>query len=356
MTPAVPALFLVAPVALGSESSDWLELDREIASLARGGAPAADGGPSISYDTIVSFQSSNGEFYESGGEDLSGFELRRARLTFKGGVADTKYTYKIQGDLESGEMALKDAYVAWDCSESLHMTFGRYKNPLVWSGRVSSFADPFHDQPITGDENNGRSNGLMLEGRYGKFAALLSAQNGVDGTADSMLFVGRLQWDVVGGNAFGKWHGAYGYGEDLLISAAVSASDDGAIDDGGAFAQELGLVMNPFSLRIDGVQYADEYDQSTGLDLDDLLGTDKAGTSPNSVTAGYLFGGDAWEILARWESIGDDFETDRKSAGIVHYTTLGPNGRFALLYQSLQSDSDVLDGERFEISFALASS
>ncbi|MCI0657593.1 MAG: hypothetical protein L0170_11060, partial [Acidobacteria bacterium] len=86
------------------------------------------------------------------------------------------------------------------------------------------------------------------------------------------------------------------------------------------------------------------------------LGLPKDGTSPSSLTAGYLFGDDAWELLARWERFDDTFDTDRLSFGVLWYSSYGPNGRWALLYQELGSDSEPLEGERFELSFSLASS
>jgi hypothetical protein len=358
MTPVFLALSLLAPATEGgpSDQADWLELDREIASL---GAPGAqnpyDGALGhIAFELITSYQASNGEFYEVGGDDILGAELRRARLIWTGAVGEMRYV--ISGDLESGTMELKDAYAAWTCSDSLDFQFGRYKNPLLWGGRLTSFADPFLDVPITTEENNDRFTGILVEGGMADFSALLSVQNGVDDLSDKQLIVGRLQWDILGESAFGRWHGAYGYGEELAFSAAVAASDDGAIENGTVIAEELGLVARPFSLRGEAVQYDDEYDVGSSLDPDDTLGIAKDGTSPTSLTAGYLFGDDTFELLARWERFDDLAETDRLSFGLVWYSSYGPNGRWALTYQELGSEDELLEGERFELSFALANS
>jgi hypothetical protein len=355
MITVLHALALLAPTPGGStDQSAWLELDREIATLASGAGPAQDDPLSIVYDVIVSYQKSSGDFYDVGGDDVTDAELRRARLTFTGLLGKTRY--KISGDLEDGTMELKDAYLAWDCAEACDLIVGRYKNPLLWSGRVSSFADPFHDVQVTAEENNDRGTGVLFECDFGDLAGLVSAQNGVDDVADEMLFVGRVQWDIMGDGAFGQWHGAYGYGGDIQLSVAVSGSDDGGIENGSALAQEVGLVMRPFSLRADSVQYNEEYDEGSGLDPDDTLGTPKADTSPSAITAGYLFGDDRWELLGRWERFDDEAETERKSFGLVWYTSLGPKARWALLYQDFQSDADAFEGDRFELSFSLKSS
>jgi len=356
MTTALLAFALLAPVVPGEGSSEeWLELDREIASLALGPAFQDEEAMRIAFELLVSYQASNGEVYEVDGEDVLGAELRRARLLWLGSVGDMRYT--ISGDLESGTMELKDAYASWTCSDSLDFQFGRYKNPLLWAGRNSSFHDPFNDVAITAEENNDRGTGVMVEGAMGDFTALLSVQNGVDDVADSQLVVGRLQWDLVGDqSAFGEWHGAYGYGQELLFSLAVSGSDDGAIENGTVLAGEAGLVAKPFSLRGDAVSYDEEYDVGTALDLDDVLGTSKANTSPTSLTAGFLFADDRWELLSRWERFDDEFETDRLSFGVAWYSDYGPNVRWALLYQELGSDLETLEGQRVELSVALANS
>jgi hypothetical protein len=359
MIPAVTALLLLPPVLTagggGDDSSAWLELDREIASLAAAPLPAEGEGPKISVDAILSYQYSEDDFYTGGtGENVSGVVLRRVRSTFQGSFGD--YSYKVSGDLAGGVMSLRDAYATWACCELLDVTIGRYKGPLLWSGRVSSFADPFHDVQVTGAQNDERQAGVMLESTIAAFDLLLSLQNGVNGIDNEGLIVGRVQWNLIGENAFGKWHGAYGYGEETQLSAAVGFSDDGAIDNGSATAAEAALVMSSLSLRADAVQYDKNYDVATGLDLDPTLGTSKADTTPMAVTLGYLFGDDEWEALARQESFDDVFKTVRTSFGIVHYTEFGPKLRWALLFQDMSSDLPDFDGHRVEVSLSLAGS
>ena len=357
MITALTALPLLVPVTLslnGETDAEWLELDREIASLAAPVYSPETGGFQIAADAILSYQLSDDDFYTGGGESESGVTLRRVRLTGKGSVGDL--SYKISGDLAGGQLTLKDAYASWQCSEMLGVTFGQYKNPLLWSGRVSSFADPFHDIAVTAKENSGRSPGFMLEGDFGVLAWLLSVQNGVDGMTKENLIVGRVEWDILGEGAFGKWHGAYGYGDETQLSIAGGFMDDGAIDNGSAVSGEFGLVMGAFSVRGDMVSYDEEYDMSTGLDLDSTLGTAKTDTTPSSLTLGYLFGGAEWELLARMEAYDDTFDTDRTSFGIVRYTSFGPKLRWALLYQEFSSDLEALEGTRVELSLALAGS
>jgi len=357
MISAASALLLLVPATSngGDDSAEWLELDREIASIAVAPTLADGDAPAISFDAILSYQASNDDFFMVGSESLSGVELRRVRGTWKGEVGE--YRYKISGDLESGVMVLKDAYVDWDCAALLALRIGQYKSPLLWSGTVSSFADPFHDVQVTGSENNGRTPGLMLSSTIGDFDALLSIQNGFDGIADENRVVGRLQWNMLGENAFGKWHGAYGYGDQTQLSAAVGFFDDGAIDNGSGIAAEAGLVIGSFSARADAVQYDEEYDLGTVVDLDNTLGTSKADSTPSAVTLGYLFGEDEWEFLVRQESFDDASKTVRTSFGLVHYTEgFGPKLRWAILWQDLSSDSNVLEGNRLEVSLALAGS
>jgi len=354
MIPAVTALLLLHPAISaggGDDSGEWLELDREIASLAA--APLLEGGdgPQFSFDAIFSYQYSEDEFYSSGGENLSGVDLRRARVTSRGKIGDT--SYKISGELAGGTASLRDAYATWECGEMLNLTFGFYKNPILWATWSSRYADAFNDVTVNGQELRGRSEGVMLASEIGDFELLFSVQNGADGLADENLLVGRAQWNILGESAFGKWHGAYGYGDETQLSAAVAFSDDGAIDNGSTRAAEFGLVMSSFSLRGDLVDYDQGYDVGTGIDLDSTLGTPKADTTPVAITAGYLFGDDEWEVLARQESFDDTFKTVRTSFGLVHYGEQGPKLRWALLFQDLSSDLPALEGSRVEISLSL---
>lgn len=348
------ALFAASPAGDETASEEWLELDREIASLA---APAfwsvQEPAVRMKWDAILSYQWSNDPFYLVGGEDLSGVELRRVRGSFSGDVGN--YGFKISGELGSGVFAWRDAYVTWRCGDSGTAYFGRFKNPLLWSGWVSGFADPFHDIPITAAENAGRAPGAMYRLAIGRFEGVVAVQNGADGIADDHLIVGRAQWDVLGDTAFGPRHGAYGYDDAMQLSLAVAGSDDGAIDNGTLIAGELGFVTGPFSLRGDIIQYDEDYDAGTGLDLDGTIGSPKADTTPWTATLGYLFSGDQWEILARLEEFDDAADTGRFSAGVIYYTQFGPKLRWALLYQELSSDDLALEGTRLELSLALAS-
>ena len=359
MIPALSALALFVPATVstgtGEDSTAWLELDRELAGLTGSLARDHTEGIHMKADIIISAQMSDDDVYSgTPGDNLSGFDLRRARLTNTGSVGETHW--KISGELSSGSLSLRDAYVYWNVGESTRITFGRYKEPLLWSGRTSSFLDPFHDVAVTGAENDGRSSGVMAEGSLADFSWLLSLQNGVDSVGDDYLIAGRLQWDIVGGNAFGKYHGAYGYGEDTLLSVAVGFSDDGAIDNGSLSTVELGLVMDALSFRGDLVEYDENYDVGTTLDPDGLFGGSKANTTASSMTLGYLLPGDEWEALARWEDLDDADDTSRSSVGLLWYSSVGPKGRWALLYQELSSDIDANEGTRVELSFSLASS
>ncbi len=342
----------------GEDSKDWLELDREITNLHRSMLVSDENNLEFGADIIVSAAISDDPFYQLNGNDLTGFRLRRARLTAKGNVGETGY--KISGELSGGDFSLKDAYTTWKLSESSSVRVGQYKSPLLWSGYTSSFLDPFHDVVITGGQNDDRTLGAYWGHSSGQWSMILSAQNGVDGQTDDFLLLGRVQYDVLGDTAFGKYHGAYGYSDELHISVALAGASDQAIESGTLLAAEFGLVTNGFALRGDVVSYNDDYDfvlaPLTPLDPDEILGTVLAGTTPFTTTVSYLFGDSGWEVLGRIEEFDDVLDSRRSSAGIVYYTDLGPEGRWALLVQDTGSDDETMEGTRIELSFALKSS
>ncbi|MEM7309058.1 MAG: hypothetical protein AAF682_20410 [Planctomycetota bacterium] len=352
------AAVLLAPTAAltGSEDSnnEWLKLDRELQGMTSALSAQDETGPNFGLEMVITQQYSEDDVFSSGGKDLSGTVLRRARLLFSGSVGDTNYF--ISGEMSDGTMELVDAYASWNVSEASTLYFGQYKGPLLWSGRSNRFYDRFLDLPITGDETDDRTPGIMFESGLGSFRWLLSAQNGADGTGDDFRLIGRAEWDVIGDGAFGRDHGAYGYSEGTQLTVGVGFLDDGAVSDGSAVAGDVGLVVDGLSVRADMVQYAEDYDATSGLDFDNILGTTKADTTPATVTVGYLFGEDEWELLARWEEFDDSLDSSRSSVGLVWYTPFGPAGRWSLLYQDVGSDADALEGARFELGFSLLGS
>ena len=339
----------------GEDKNDWLELDREITNLHRSILAQDDNNLRFGLDLIVSGATSDDPFYQIAGDDLAGFQLRRARLTARGNVGNA--SYKISGELSSGTLTLRDAYASWKLSDASTTRFGRYKTPLLWGGFSSAFYELFHDKTITSGQNDDRQIGVYWNHSIGQWSWILNAQNGVDGQSDDLFFVGRIQYDVLGDTAFGKYHGAYGYDDHVQLSVAVSAADDQGIDDGTLTAAEVGLVTNGFSLRADAVQYDEDYDDPLALlDPDEILGTSKADTSPFTVTGTYLFGNSRWELIGRLEEFDDDMDTSRASGGLIYYSEAGPEGRWAFLVQDMSSDDPLMEGTRIELSFSLASS
>lgn len=367
MIHALHTLAVLVPLSLGAgegDSAEWLELDREIASLTS--APSAkDGGVRAKLDIITSIQHSEDPFYQpTPGDDLAGVQLRRARATFLGDFDNGSHgtgSYRVAFETSSGAARLTDAFITWEGPVATRFTTGRFKNPFLWTARSSGFLEHFHDLTITGGANNDRQLGAIIEGNVGDFDWLFCLQNGVDGVVDETKTIGRVQWNIVGANAFGKHHGAWGYGSETQISVAASSTDDGGISDGSLTAAEFGMVADGLSFRADMIAYDDNYDDALSdpdlaMDLDDVLDTPKAGTEPATVTLGYLFTGNEWEVLARWEEFDDSFDTNRSSLGIVWYGNTGPTGRWSLIYQEMASNDSAGEGSRLELSFSLASS
>ncbi len=81
-------------------------------------------------------------------EDLDGFSVRRAKLGFKGNLFGPEFTYKVQGNFntglnafgvgEDGDFELEDAWIAWNFYEGWTVRAGQFKGPFMRDELVDS--------------------------------------------------------------------------------------------------------------------------------------------------------------------------------------------------------------------------
>lgn len=355
LTPA-PAV----PPAPGGEDerSDWLDLDREITSLAS--VLAQDDGalaPSWGGYLRIAYGLSDDEFFSGApGADVSGFDLRSVRLVGRGEVGD--YRYVVSFDGEDGTFSIRDAYASWSCSESIELSMGRFKRPLLYAGNVSSSRLLFLDRTNNGAQNDTRDVGVRVDGDFGQFGWLVAVQNGEDGgQQDDMQITGRIEYDAIG-DAFDRWEGAYMAPEGMNLGFAVAVADDMAVTNGTRTAGEVEMTTGSFYLRADVVVHDEEYDLPSGtpggFDPDEVVGTNKADTNPYGVLLSYLFGESEYELLAGYDSLDDPANTGRVRVGLNWYQDgLGHKRKWTFSYSDFSSDDDLLEGDIWEVGLTL---
>ena len=121
--------------------------------------------PRYSYtDTDVENRTNNGV---AAGVDSSSFDQRRSRLVLSGNTHGQEFSYKLQYDFASaaGGGELKDAYLKWNTSDTLGITFGQFKQPIGREQRVSS-------QNLYFTERSRNSNGYTTGRAQGAMASL----------------------------------------------------------------------------------------------------------------------------------------------------------------------------------------
>ncbi|MCZ6598371.1 MAG: hypothetical protein O7B99_12085 [Planctomycetota bacterium] len=332
------------------EPEAWIDLDREIAILQAAAAPSR--AMTVSADFIATYAYSDDVAYTDSDDDLSGFDLRRARLTARTSVGD--FDVKIQIELADGDAELKDGYIKKALSDNTSYQVGQYKSPLLHSGYISRTRNVFFDKTNSGGQNDNRELGVMLMGDWNKFGWFLSAQNGEDDQKSKKHLVGRFEFDFLGEGAFGQHEGAYGYGESTQFSVAIAASDDGAIDNGDLLAADARFVADRVSFALEAIEYDQRYDLATGLDPDEILGTSKADTTPWSVTGSYVLGDDDWEVVYRLEKFDDVSDTERVQVGLLRFVDgFGHKAKWSLIYSEFESDDPSLEGDRIEFGITL---
>ncbi len=77
----------------------------------------------------------------NGGDDVSGFQLRRGRLTFSGNAINPQLTYKLQPAYEcgTGNLRLDDAWLAYEFTPGLRLKGGQFKPYFLREENVGAF-------------------------------------------------------------------------------------------------------------------------------------------------------------------------------------------------------------------------
>ena len=234
-----------------------------------------------------------------------------------------------ENDIEvPGTVSLKDANVAWDISDEITATLGRFKEPVLHSGLHSSSRRLMVERTDNGGGFDDRNAGLMLNGSYGDLQLWVAMQEGDDGAGamDETQTTIRAVYNVMG-SAFGKYQGAYGYeGSNLSIGAASVEDDAIGLE---ATAVEVGYVNDGWSL------YGDM------IDVDD-------GLSPTSFTVSRVMNSE-YEIAVRMEDDDDDNETSHMTAGVNWYQgDDGHNLKWQLNFTDSESDDPGEEGSRVD--------
>ncbi len=255
---AVAALGTVANAQ--PKESDWLELDREINSLASAvPATGAIGGWALLLRSAFIYSSD--ELAQIGGEDTSGFKILDARFSAWGEIEN--YGWRVSYNLFDGSAALEDAYAYWLCGEWFTATMGNFRANVFRSNTVWEENQLFIDRSHIGAAFDRFDTGLGARGDYQDFSWYINIMNGSNGKASGHFWNARLEYHWNGGA--GDFEGSYGHGDDPQGSfGLVYGMDDTVSGDTGFFGLDANGTAGPIGWGAEVAMIDEDY--TLGLD------------------------------------------------------------------------------------------
>ncbi|MDG2029573.1 MAG: porin [Phycisphaerales bacterium] len=168
----------------------------------------------------------------NGSKNGWGFQIRRAKVQFKGSVLDDSWRYQINGQFSgrSGEFSFEDVMITKHFDNGLAVTLGQFKAPFTREELVSSRRQLAVERSLVnaffgagrgvGVDLRYRNDDLSLEGYYGNGvrttldSSTLYTNSGDDPT--EYAFAGRFQWKLAG-----DWSQFRGFNAGLSEETAV---------------------------------------------------------------------------------------------------------------------------------------
>jgi hypothetical protein len=354
----------VVGLAEPADSSDWLELDSEINSLASSYASSQEG---MGWTGLLRFTYtfSSDDVATGGGDDISGFKFEDVDLAFWGGVGN--YQWRISWDLAdglgssstvtTGGFQLEDAYVKWECDEYFTTTAGNYKMRVLMSGSVDPEKQLFIDRTALGSAFDWWDPGVAINGTQEAFHWYAGVQNGNNGQQSGHRYSVRVEYDY--GVGAGTYEGALGANDDLNATiGGVYYSDDTITGDSRMWAFDARGTYGPFGFGGE-VAFIDELladNLSTGGDFSRLnngalsFGNDDD-TTPFGVWGSYVLN-DEFEGAVRYDDLDNFLDESVFTIGINWYRS-NRNAKWQAQWSDVNSDGD--DGSIFQVGYSVGS-
>jgi hypothetical protein len=340
----------------GTGDGEWLELDREISSLAQ---PAMSGAQTagINWSALirVGYAYSDDDVAIVAGENLLGAEFDDVDLAANGQVGD--YSWRISGDfIGGGDLNLEDAYVNWTCNEYVGVLLGNHKPMALRSGNIAPENLLFTNRTALGSIMDTWDNGIKL---YGSFEDMLdycvSMTNGANGSASDQNYCVRVEYNL--GEGAGAAEGALGAGDDLAATiGAFWANFDslsGTDGDDQIMALDVAGTAGPVGFAAEVVSIDDAIVAAT--DEDFLAGpafvTFDADTTPWDVTGSFLVNEEI-EVGARYESTDSDDDASLITIGVNWYQS-GHNAKWQASVTDISSDTDAEEGTIWQVGIVV---
>lgn len=321
------AALTLSGISVASET-DYSSFDKDIEALVSGQVAAA--GPHIAGYLQVLYQNSGDIMV--GGNDLGGFDIPRARVSFTGEHGE--YGYKVQVDAARSTDILLDAYIDIPVS-NVSARAGMFKAGISRGGQLSSSKLFFINRSQIADLFDNRDTGVMLSGDFDQLGWMLTLHNGGDMQGDELRVSGRIEFDVMG-NGIGNVEGAFGGPDEMTGTVALALYDDGSVNDGTGTLVEAHMATGEFSFG------AEILDSDAG-GVAGAPGTPSAAAFTGDGTAFSVYGTymltpDQWELGIRFQDFDDAADTTQIDVGVNRYID-GHGLKYSFGYTTTSSDT-----------------
>lgn len=339
----------------GTGDGEWLELDREIASLATPVTSPVQGG--INWSALIRVNEYYSDDFVTGAEDTSGAAFQDIDLAANGQVGD--YGWRISGDVDAGVWVLEDAYASWNCGDMFTARFGNQKAPFLRSQMVSPDNLLFTNRTALGSVFDGWDTGLSVLGTFEDLLGYsMSIMNGANGVAADHAYFARLEYNL--GEGAANVEGALGSGDALAATVGVSYAnfDDlsGTSGDDTVYAVDFaGTVAGQVGFGVEWAQIDDSLAATTDEDFHSFISglIFTPDSNPFSATGSFLIN-EEMEVGVRYEDTDNADDTTAITLGFNYYQ-MGHNAKWQLSVTDIDSDT-LTDGTIWAAGLSLGSS
>jgi len=230
--------------------------------------------------------------------------------------------FRVTADFAEGTAVLQDAWMSAALGETVHVTFGQFKIPMLRSGLIEARDLLFIARTRNGVFYSRRDQGAMLNGDHGRLHWSAAVQNGFDSVGNKVLATAHVSVNAIGAPPL-PWEGALEAEGGTRLTLGAGVSDDGAGGGrrrGRAYSIELYGIYKGVHLQAEWLDYGSDYNNPNVPNFLEQRGS----TSPYSITASTMVVPERYELALRFDDFDDtstplDFDRRSLTVGINRY-------------------------------------
>ncbi len=330
-----------------SGDSEWLELDREIGTLAS--SLSTQGGAGVEIGALIraSYAWNDGDLNEAAfNDDTSGFNMDDVDAWLEGEVGD--FDWRISMDIGSDFIGaniaeLEDAYVGWKCGEYFDARLGQFKPRVLRTASIDPEHTFFQERTLLGSAFDIWDEGIGFMGTYDPISWFASVMNGSNDFLSDHFYSIRAEWSF--GNGAGAGESAMGAGDEAsgTLGGSFAGDDTQSGSDTTIYVVDFAGTFGQIGLFAEIADLDDDVSLSTGSDIwtvppsggtiPDWL---EADSTPWDATLSYALN-EEFEAAVRFQSMDNSDDTTLLSVGLNWYQS-GDMAKWHVSYNDVSSD------------------